>query len=380
MNLGITNESVFKRRWLAWLALIVVCNVFGLIDAFQGYVAANSSGGSLAWSRAYPMSLIGWNLWILFVPLILWLVHRFPLERESWQSRIILYVSAGFVIALVRTVVPVAIHFGVIYNSRFLRSYLTNKYYDLISDFLVALVVYGLVLTLGQALNYYKQYRENELKASRLAAQLAQSQLQALKMQIQPHFLFNTLNAISSLQLEDAKAARKMTARLGDFLRLTLENVGTQEVTLKREIEFLNCYLDIQRVRFGSRLTTTFEIDPGSLDALLPNLILQPIVENAFQHGISQRLGPGRIDITAKRLGEALVLKVQDNGPGVTRRETSSDRESVGLANTRARLEQLYGGASDFELMNAPEGGVVVTITIPFSTNGKQANGQSKDR
>ncbi len=372
---AIEDHHFLKRRWLPWLALVLVCNVFGLIDAFQGYVAANSSGGSLAWSRAYPMSVIGWNLWVLFVPLVLRLVRRFPLERGTGRWKIVMFAVAGISIALARAVIPVVIHFFVIYNSRFLRSYLSNKYYDLISDFLVALVVFGLVFTFGQALNYYKQYRENELKASRLAAQLAQSQLQALKMQIHPHFLFNTLNAISSLQLEDTKAAQKMTARLGDFLRLTLENAGTQEVTLKREIEFLNCYLDIQRVRFGNRLTTTFQIEPESLDALLPNLILQPIVENAFQHGISQRIGPGNITVTAKRRGKSLVLHVQDNGPGLARHEASNARQGVGLANTRARLEQFYGPACNFELANAPEGGVVVTMEIPFSTNGKHSDG-----
>ena len=369
----IANEGLLNRRWLPWLALILVCNLFGLIDAFQGYVAANSSGGSIAWSRVYPMSIIGWNLWVLFVPLILRLVRRFPLERDSWRSTIFIFAVAGIVIALARAVIPVFIHFFVIYDTRYLRSYVSNKYFDLISDFLLALVVFGLVFTFGQALNYYKQYRENELKASRLAAQLAQSQLQALKMQIHPHFLFNTLNAISSLQLEDAKASQKMTARLGDFLRLTLENVGTQQVTLKREIEFLNCYLDIQRVRFGNRLTTTFQIDPESLDALLPNLILQPIVENAFQHGISERIGPGSITVTAKRRGKDLVLQVQDNGRGLT--ETSAAREGLGLANTRARIEQLYGAACNFELENAAEGGVVVTMEIPFSTNGKHSDG-----
>ena len=375
MQSVIENHDLFKRRWLPWLALILMCNLFGLIDAFQGYVAANSSGGSIAWSRVYPMSIIGWNLWVLFVPLILRLVRRFPLARDTWRWTIVIFTVVGIVIALARAVIPVLMHFFVIYNSRFLRSYLANKYFDLISDFLLALVVFGLVFTFGQALNYYKQYRENELKASRLAAQLAQSQLQALKMQIHPHFLFNTLNAISSLQLEDPKAAQKMTARLGDFLRLTLENTGTHEVTLKREIEFLNCYLDIQRVRFGDRLTTTFNIEPESLDALLPNLILQPIVENAFQHGISQRIGPGSITVVAQRSGKALVLQVRDNGPGLTKSDKRPLREGLGVANTRARLEQLYGAACNLELKNAREGGLVVTMEIPFSTNGKNSDG-----
>jgi two-component system, LytTR family, sensor kinase len=300
-------------------------------------------------------------------------VRRFPVNRDSWLRNVVVFSCAGLLLALARTLIPVLINFLVINNSAFLYSYLANKYFDLISDFLVALVVYALILTIGYALNYYKQYRENELKASQLAAQLAQSQLQALRMQIHPHFLFNSLNSISALQLEDVAGAQRMTARLGDFLRLTLENVGTQELSLKQEIEFVNCYLDIERVRFGKRLTTSIEIEPESLDAKVPNLILQPLIENAIQHGISKRIGPGRISITAKRNSERLELEIRDNGSGLAANGSldAKSGKGMGLANTRARLDQLYGSNYRFDLANASEGGLIVTLNIPFKTNGK---------
>jgi LytS/YehU family sensor histidine kinase len=171
---------------------------------------------------------------------------------------------------------------------------------------------------------------------------LVQSQLEALKMQVQPHFLFNTLHSISALLSKDTEGARRMITRLGDFLRLTLENSGSMEVTLQQEIEFLNGYLEIERIRFQDRLTTDIKIDPAVLDARVPNLILQPIVENAMKHAV-------------------------DNGPGLLVDRTLELRrgKGLGLANTQARLVGLYGTAARFEMTNRPSGGLVVSIEIP---------------
>lgn len=175
-----------------------------------------------------------------------------------------------------------------------------QRYFYLITDFSIALVFYALVLAFGQATNYYKRYREEELRRSQLEAQLTKAQLDALKMQLHPHFLFNALNSISALQMENAEAAQEITARLGDFLRMTLENVGAQEVSLRREIEFLECYLDIEKVRF-KRLTTEIEVAPEVFDCAVPNLILQPLVENSIRHGLSKQTAAGQINIRAGR-------------------------------------------------------------------------------
>ena len=193
------------------------------------------------------------------------------------------------------------------------------------------------------------------------------AQLEALKMQLHPHFLFNTLHSISALVHRDPEAADKMIARLGDFLRLTLENSGAAEVSLQKELEFLTCYLEIERVRFQDRLTTSLEVEPGALDTPVPNLILQPIVENALRHGVAQSKAPGRIEISAKRENGSLRIGVRDNGPGLVGVTASREgfREGVGLSNARARLEQLYGPSHRLELANAPEGGLLVTLVIP---------------
>jgi len=216
------------------------------------------------------------------------------------------------------------------------------------------------------ALLYYQNFRASELAQSSLKTQLAQAQLKSLKMQLHPHFLFNTLHSISSLVLEDPPKANSMIARLGDFLRLTLENSEQQLVTLKEETEFLRCYLDIEQVRFGDRLTISFELEPQTLSAQVPHLILQPVVENAVQHAIAPRATRGHINIEAKRLNSLLRVVVSDNGPGITSNAISPTKKCVGLTNVRNRLQQVYGPDFRFELTNGKNGGLTVVMEIPF--------------
>ncbi|HEV2129507.1 MAG TPA: histidine kinase, partial [Longimicrobiaceae bacterium] len=195
--------------------------------------------------------------------------------------------------------------------------------------------------------------------------QLTRAQLDVLKMQLHPHFLFNTLNAISALMHRDVPAADRMLARLGDLLRLSLEKAGTQEVTLRDELEFLEPYLEIEQTRFGDRLKVEWTIDSEALDAMVPHLILQPLVENSIRHGIAPRAAPGRIEISAQRSNGSLQLEVRDNGRGLNQGDQMRST-GVGLSNTRARLAQLYDGSHSFEVGGAPEGGVVVAMEIPF--------------
>jgi LytS/YehU family sensor histidine kinase len=227
-----------------------------------------------------------------------------------------------------------------------------------------------LIALTSYAFSYYRRFREGQVKTLQLEAQLSQAQLQALKMQLHPHFLFNTLHSISALLNKDPESARKMITRLGDFLRLTLENSGSQEVTLQKEMEFLSCYLEIERIRFQDRLRTRIDVAQQALDAKVPNLLLQPIVENAIRHGIAPRSTPGLIEIEAKQRNGTLRIQVRDNGPGLPAHRTSENllKRGLGLANTETRLERLYGSDHLFDLSNNPEGGLVVTMEIPFNT------------
>ena len=306
---------------------------------------------SVAWqvSAAYVFAVS--------TPLALWLARRFPIERANWRRRLGLHLLAGTAFAVVWAVCHITIDSFFSGEASLLSplSLARNTFVMLDKE----LLVYFIIVLTSHAAVYYQRYREGELRAS-------QAQLQALKMQLHPHFLFNALHAISALVHRDPDAADKMIARLGDFLRLTLDASATQEVPLRRELEFLNCYLEIERVRFNDRLTTSVEVDPRVLDCRVPNLILQPLVENAIRHGVSQRTAPGHVRVRAERRGDALRLEVSDNGAGLSPQAKRATKGGVGLSNTRARLQQLYGSAYRFELSDDPRGGAIAALEIPL--------------
>jgi two-component system, LytTR family, sensor kinase len=327
----------------------------------------------LVWELPY------WFLWAALSPAVFWLTRRFPLERGRLLASACVHLSACVALSLAHRAVYLLagwlLHVAVY---RQLASLSTVFNFLFFFNLQTGFMSYATILLVAYSIDYYRRHQAEELKISRLEAELAQaqlevtqSQLQALKMQLQPHFLFNTLNSISTLLDEDAEAADEMLARLGDFLRLTLENSGAQEVTLQEELEFLRCYLEIERVRFQDRLAVRLEIAPDTLDALVPNLILQPIVENAIRHGIVARVGRGLIEISAARNNSTLTLRVKDNGPGLRASDDDGQqrtRHGLGFSLTRARLERMYATRQRFQLSDAPEGGLQVTLELPFVT------------
>jgi sensor histidine kinase YesM len=232
------------------------------------------------------------------------------------------------------------------------------------------LLFYWVMVSVSHAFSYYRQFQERALRAKELEQRLTQARLQALQMQLNPHFLFNTLNAISTLMHRDVKAADRMLARLAELLRYALDSTDAQEVPLRQELAFLERYLEIERTRFGERLTIETQLQPETLDALVPNLVLQPLVENAIKHGVERRTKSGRITLIGEVKGERLALQVLDNGPGLR----EGGVEGIGLSNTRARLQQLYGEEHRFELRDANEGGVVVALEIPLRRDLAQPN------
>jgi LytS/YehU family sensor histidine kinase len=240
---------------------------------------------------------------------------------------------------------------------------------------------YFAILGAGLAFDYYHKYRERERQAAELRTQLANAQLQVLRAQLHPHFLFNTLNTISGLvRNNENKAAVSMLAGLSDLLRHALETSGRQEIALRDELEFIERYLAIQQMRFSDRLSVKTEIDPDTLEARVPNLILQPIVENAIRHGIAERASPGLLSLTARRNNGQLQIRIYNDGPRLAddwRMETSA---GIGLRNTRERLEQLYGAKHQIEVRNHGPGGVVATLEIPFRVNAQDGQGKEKDQ
>ncbi|HEY0006538.1 MAG TPA: histidine kinase [Pyrinomonadaceae bacterium] len=361
------STRLWQRRWFRLLLIWAIWTFVGLIFTFQFYFTNYRSERPVPFLNSLYIQLSWVYLWALATPLVLWLARRFPIERQSWLRHTVIHVLTSITLSCIVTAL---VH--LLIYLRVGRALGKPWSFDRMTRFVVenfseGLGVYLLIILASYAFSYYQRYRKGELRASQLEAQLSQAQLQALKMQLHPHFLFNTLHSISALLNKDTEAARKMITRLGDFLRLTLENSGMQEVTLEKEMEFLKCYLEIERVRFQDRLNTQIDVDARALDLEVPNLILQPIVENALRHGIAPRSTPGLIEIRAEQQNGTLRIRVRDNGPGlpVNRSNGTLFKKGLGLANTQRRLDRLYGAAHRFEVANAPEGGLVVTLEIP---------------
>jgi two-component system LytT family sensor kinase len=314
--------------------------------------------------------------WAAATPFIFWLSSRFSPERSSrWLIRVLVLLGIGLVIGLgVYLVIEMArlelFESVVTTGRRRGPPPLLTPFRELARfRFLNQLLVYMAILAAGFAREYFVRDRARaaeaavlESQAAMLRAQLADARLDALRMQLNPHFLFNTLHAISALVERDPGGVRRMIARLSELLRYTLDRRGDDEVPLSEELRFLDRYIEIMEIRFQGRLKIERRIADEAASALVPNLILQPIVENALEHGAARASGEGRIEITARRDGETLRLSVRDNGPG----PGAANEGGVGLANTRARLAQLYGDEGSVTLTAAPDGGALAEITLPW--------------
>jgi two-component system LytT family sensor kinase len=367
-----SSIRVRQRRWVRLAAIWGIWTFIGLVFTLQGYFTSYRSERPMLFTDSLYLQMTWSYLWALFTPLVLWASARLPIERNNWIRSSLLHVPISILLSVFLTALGhifLWLYWGLRAGKPFSFSSMSRF---VVANFSEGIGIYLLIALTSYAYNYYRRYREGQLRTLQLEAQLSQAQLQALKMQLHPHFLFNTLHSISALLNKDVDAARKMITRLGDFLRLTLENSGAQEVTLKQEMEFLTCYLEIERIRFQNRLVTRMDVADRTLLAKVPNLILQPIVENAIRHGIAPRSTPGFIDIAAKQLDGRLRIQVRDNGPGLPEHRTSQNqfKKGLGLANTETRLKRLYGADHLFDLSNDPAGGLIVTLEIPFHTDG----------
>ncbi len=343
--------------WAAW-------TLFALFSASQNYLSRAYSA-HVEWKPAFLYALIDAYPWAALTPLVFLVAGRLVVRRANWWYAVPLLLAAGVGFALLHLALFVRLLPWIGYRTspRMVQSLFLARFH---SDLLACWVLYGI----RHAMEYYRQYRLREWKASRLEAELAVAQLEVLKMQLQPHFLFNTLHAISALMYRNVEGADRMISRLSDFLRLTLDSAGVQEVTLQREMEYLDKYLEIEQVRFGDRLQVHRRISPETLDLLVPNLVLQPLVENAVRHGIAPRAAGGRIEVAARIEQGALTVEVLDDGPG----PAGEIREGLGLSNTRARLEHLYGSGCRLELGGGPHGGFQARLTIPAHAKATHAN------
>lgn len=337
-----------------------------LILASQLYVWVNLWPLTVSWSEAFAWTLPQLVVWAAVIPGIFWLSRRLPVRGGRGLAILPLHLLASVGVSFLVLLTLEA-------TDRYLGwSTLLGAPSKLVSDLDTTLVhlhvgigIYWVVFAVTHALRYYEESRERELWASQLEAQLAQAQLQTLRMQLNPHFLFNTLNSIGVLMRHDLEGAQQMLYRLSDLLHSTLKHGRAHEVSLSEELAYLKSYLAIEERRFRDRLSVQYDIDPEAVDCAVPFLLLQPLVENALRHGIAPRGEPGHIAILARRGDGRLTLVVRDDGPGITKRPGPELERGVGLSNTEARLRGLYGGQHLFVLESPEAGGLEARIEIP---------------
>jgi hypothetical protein len=397
------------RRWLYFsLATGLVWLVFFALISILPVLSGDGS-----YSQTFRMTVNHWFPWVLLSPLVVWLSFRFPVERNGWPWRVLAHLAAAAIFAGVgawlslvafpnprpfdrlggrmefeRRMPPFPApgddrdgrgpppDFGGGGPPQFGRTRHEPPFWLRIS---FNLPIYLTMASLCHTFIYFRRTQQRERRALELETQLGQARLQALRMQLQPHFLFNTLNAISTLVQTNPMAAQEMIASLGQMLRLSLDNAPQPEVRVEDEMKFLNCYLEIAQMRFGDRLEVKFDVAPETAEALVPTFILQPLVENAIRHGIEPGPARGTIKISVRKSGDQLLIAIRDTGGGLAEEAGASRQPAgIGIANTKARLETLYAGRHYFVVRNSATGGCVAELEIPFHTTAAPPAGAAQ--
>jgi hypothetical protein len=355
-----------KSSWI-WILL----GWFFLIRFSEYYSLQTDLGHGLNWTASLRYTLIELGFWAAMTPVIAWLAEKFSLDRPNRVKNIPILFLSNFLVALLHSYYRVGLSHLVYPDLPIHSAWQLGQAYLFSNSFVIAWFFWA-VIGIHHAIKSSRRAHERE-------KELIKAQLELLKGQLQPHFLFNTLNSFSWLMREDVESADNVMASLGELLRTSLSVPATEEVTLREELKILELYLTIERARFHDRLSILIEADPRTLDCSVPCLLLQPIVENAVRHGVGRLDGPGLVEIRAARLGTELCLTILDNGPGL--RSASMLREGIGLANTRARLEKHYGEFQSFHYGNRDQGGLIVEIRIPLRVPsvGDRVNGTSFD-
>ena len=316
------------------------------------------------------LAFFEYAMWAVLTGPIIWLASRYSVEGGRRLTRVFAFVAIGIVVALLVDFALAFVRGEVLFPLTDRRPGPPPR---ITIEVLDDLMVYLAILGTGIARDYFLRYRirademaQLQSQAAQLQAQLAKAELSVLRSQLNPHFLFNTLHAVSSLVERDPAGVRKMIARLSELLRMTLEGTPEQETTLDKELDMLRRYVEIMEIRYQGKLEVATQIDPGVREALVPSMVLQPIVENAMKHGVDESKRAARITIDARRQAGNLVVRVIDSGPGPGRSKQATG--GVGLKNTTARLHQLYGRGGSFVLEEAPGGGAAAELRIPFHT------------
>jgi two-component system LytT family sensor kinase len=352
----------FRLTRRTWLATLLVFGLLGLIESTRDILGRRDLGQSIPIWTGLLGNMPWWLLWALLLPVALGLVTRFPLNSPFQFRSLAAHLVAGTALSMGHGLLNGALYWVVMTPYRINEVPMTAAMVNIANRYLfMNLLTYGGLVGAAHALAFAARLREREVTAARLEQAVTAARLDALRMELNPHFLFNTLNAISGLVVNaERDAAVRMLARLGDLLRMTLNRDAAHLVSLRRELELVQLHLEIEQVRFRDRLTVRIEPDPATLDTPVPTLILQPLVENAIRHGVAPVPGAGRVVVRSRREGGRVVLEVEDSGSGFA---PGQAERGVGLANVRARLNELYGTVASLEF-RATDTGFVAAITL----------------
>jgi signal transduction histidine kinase len=358
--------GVRPRYGVPWPLVLLVATLLGFVSsmlAWQLTMALERTGSYLRW--LVVLNCAYWYTWAVFTPGIVWLSQRFRFERQGLLRALAVHLPAVLLFSLAHIAAMQAAQWWLVTSEGGVFSWWSEAQRAALLNLDWEMMTYWAIVGLSHALLYYRESRDRELRASQLETRLVEAQLKTLQQQLHPHFLFNTLNAISALMHRDVAAADRTLVRLSDLLRLTLERLGEREVTLEDELDFLRKYLDIERTRFADRLNVRFEIAPGTLGALVPTLLLQPLVENAIKHGVARKAGAGRIDVTARQENDKLCIEIRDDGVGLSEDAFTALHKGIGVSTTRARLQHQFGADYRFEFHRLSQG-VAVVVAVPW--------------
>ena len=354
-----------------WILILCAWTIVGLLFTVREIVVASVHGGHVSWVIVGAIELVYWNVWAACTPLVVALAKRFPLTGQRFVSHIAIHTVTSFMMAPLGSVTAYFLSRGLLgllfrmTDPGALRL-LSTFTVSVLSMSFTGILTYWLVVGLYQSVHFYQAAMERQTIAAQLETQLSHAELENLKSQLHPHFLFNSLHSIGVLMQEDVDAASHLLVCLGDLLRMALER-RENEITLRSELEFVGKYLEIEQTRFHDRLKVRMDVPPDLLGVYVPSLALQPLVENAIKHGISVDSAAGRLEIAAQRNNGRVSLRVRDDGPGLA--PGSRLRFGVGLTNVQSRLKQLYGEESSLELTRGDGRGCEAIITIPLRSS-----------
>lgn len=378
---GITSATPDRRRHRArwWLTVFGLCTLAGLACAGAQYIALAEASRQSSSARPLPavLSIIVWNLvafylWGALSPLIALFAHRFPVEGTHRWRNLSFHIPAAAFFILAEMGLWSTLRWMIFLPPLRNVQSLFELFWTILTSWLITdIMVYVMILVIIHALKYHREFVAEQSKSAEMRAHLVSAELQALKTQLHPHFLFNTLNAVSELVYDSPATADRILAQLSTLLRLSMKSSKAHEIPLREELDFLRKYVEIQQTLLEERLVVNFRIDSNTIDARVPNMFLQPLVENAIRHGIAPRARGGVVEIAAERRNGTLHVSVRDDGLGLAAVGRGKETKGIGLANTRARLEHLYGDAYRFELTETPGGGLTVGVAIPLRENGR---------